>query len=66
MPGKQIKFTLSQEAVTYLRWYAKNILLESTEDEAARHLVMKQIELLRREFRKEDPSPQDLGGDGQG
>ena len=42
--GKQIKFTVSWEAVAYLRWFAKTILFEGTEDDAARHLMMKQLE----------------------
>jgi hypothetical protein len=55
MAGKQIKFTVSLEAVAYLRWFAKTILFEATEDDAARHLMMKQLELERRAHRKDDP-----------
>lgn len=58
--GKQIKFTVSKEAAAYLRWYAKNILMEETEDDAARHMMMKQLEKMRRAHRKEDPQAADL------
>jgi hypothetical protein len=56
----QLKFTVSPEAIAYLRWYAKNILLEKTADDAARHLMMKQLEETRRAYRKDDPTPDDL------
>jgi hypothetical protein len=56
MPGKPIKFTLSQDAAAYLQWLAKNIVPEETPDLVARHLVMKQIEKMRRaHHRKEEP-----------
>jgi len=58
--GKQIKFTVSKEAAAYLRWYANNVLMEETEDDAARHLMMKQLEKIRRTYRKDDPMPADL------
>jgi hypothetical protein len=57
MAGKPVKFTLSKEAVAYLRWYAKTVLLEETAEDAARHLLLKQIEAIRREHRKDDPDP---------
>lgn len=56
----QIKFTVSDEAVAYLRWFARNILFEKTEGDAARHLMMKQLEEIRRAHRKDEPSPEDL------
>jgi hypothetical protein len=57
---KQIKFTLSQDAIAYLRWYAKNVLLEDTHHDAARHLLMKQLEEMRRTHRKDDPTSAEL------
>jgi hypothetical protein len=56
----QIKFTVTAEAAAYLRWLARNILFEKTENDAARHLMMKQLEQARRVYRKEEPSPEDL------
>lgn len=58
--GKQIKFTISKDAAAYLRWYARNILMEETEDDAARFLMMKQLEKVRRAHRKDDPAAADL------
>ena len=56
----QIKFTVTEEAAAYLRWLARNVLFEKTENDAARHLMMVQIEKTRREHRKDEPSPEDL------
>jgi len=56
----QIKFTVTGEAAAYLRWFAHNILFEKSEDLAARHLLMKQLERMRRQYRKDDPAPEDL------
>ncbi len=56
----QIKFTLSKEAAAYLRWFARTILLEDTEHDAARHLMMMQLEKMRRAHRGDDPSLNDL------
>jgi hypothetical protein len=73
MAGKQIKFTVTAEAVAYLRWFARNILFEGSEHDAARHLMMRQLEETRRKHRKEEPSTDDLAsmrptdeGDGGG
>lgn len=60
MAGIQIKFTVTKEAATYLRWYAKSVLFEETEHDAARHLMMKQLEKMRRAHRKDDPASDDL------
>lgn len=51
----QIRFSVPGETVAYLRWYAKNILTEESEHQAARHLMMKQIETMRRQHRKDEP-----------
>lgn len=56
----QIKFTVTDQAAAYLRWFAKNILFESTENDAARHLMMSKLEDTRRLHRKDDPGPEDL------
>ena len=53
--GTQLKFTVSNEARAYLRWYARNILFEETEDLAARHLMMRGLEIMRREYRGSEP-----------
>lgn len=58
--GVSIKFTVTKEAAAYLRWFARNIVLEETEHDAARHLMMKQLEETRRAHRKEEPNPEDL------
>ena len=60
MAGKTVKFTVSQDAAAYLQWLAKNVVPEETPDLVARHLVMKQIEQMRRDHRKEEPSLGDL------
>lgn len=60
MAGIQIKFTITVESAAYLRWFAKNILLEDNEHDAARHLMLKQLEKTRRTYRKEEPDPKDL------
>ena len=58
----QIQFTITEEAAAYLRWYARNILFEKSDNAnaAARHLMMKQLEQLRRENRRNEPNPDDL------
>ena len=56
----QIKFSVTKEAVAYLRWLARNILFESSEHQAARHLMMQRLEQTRREHRRDEPSPEDL------
>ncbi len=56
----QIKFTVTKEAAAYLRWVAKNILFESSEHTAARHLMMTKLEETRRTNRKNEPGPEDL------
>ena len=56
----QICFSVSDEAEAYLRWYARNILFEKTEDLAARHMMMHRLEEIRRERRLSDPAPEDL------
>jgi len=56
----QIRFTITDEAVAYLRWLARNVLFEKTEHDAARHLMMSRLEQTRRKHRKDEPSPDDL------
>jgi len=56
MAGRTIKFTVSQETAAYLQWLAKNIVPEDTVDAVARHLVMQQIDGMRRANRKEEPA----------
>jgi hypothetical protein len=56
----QIRFSVSKEAAAYLRWYAKNVLLEDSEHSAARHLMQAQLEQMRRAHRKDEPAPGDL------
>ena len=56
----QIRFTVTDEAVAYLKWLARNILFEKTEHDAARHLMMTRLEQSRREYRRDEPSPDDL------
>ncbi len=56
----QIKFSVTKEAVAYLRWLARNILFESSEHQAARHLMMHRLEQTRRKYRQDEPSPDDL------
>jgi hypothetical protein len=60
MAGKTVKFTLSPDAAAYLQWLAKNVVPEETPDLVARHLVMKQIEEMRRTHRKDEPPLSDL------
>ena len=56
----QIKFTVTDEAAAYLKWLARNILFEKSEDGAARHLMMHRLEETRRQYRREEPGPDDL------
>lgn len=56
----QIRFTVTGKAAAYLRWLAKNVLFEGSENDAARHLMMVQLEKTRREHRKDEPAPEDL------
>lgn len=60
MAGTQIRFTVTAEAAAYLRWYARTILFEADENDAARHFMMKQLEATSRFYRKEEPGPEDL------
>ncbi|MCH7794378.1 MAG: hypothetical protein IH900_04460 [Proteobacteria bacterium] len=56
----QIKFSVTNEAAAYLRWFARNILFESSENQAARHLMMTRLEETRRQYRRDEPGPDDL------
>ena len=56
----QIRFTVSDAAIAYLRWLARNILFEKSEHDAARHLMMHRLEKTRRQHRRDEPSPDDL------
>lgn len=56
----QIQFSITEEAAAYLRWYARQILFEKTEDLAARHLMMYRLEEIRQQHRRDEPSPDDL------
>ena len=53
----QISFSVTDEAAAYLRWLARNILFEKTENLAARHLMMYRLEEMRRQFRRDEPGP---------
>jgi len=52
----QIKFTVTDEAATYLRWVAKNILFEKNEHDAARHFMLQELAKSRRKYRQEEPA----------
>jgi hypothetical protein len=58
----QIQFTITEEAAAYLRWYARTILFEKSDNAnaAARHLMLSRMEQLRRETRHNEPSSDDL------
>ncbi len=56
----QIKFTVSDEAVAYLRWLAKHVLSEKNEHDAARHLMMRQFEKTRRKDRPGGPTSDEI------
>ncbi len=56
----QIQFTVTEEAAAYLRWYGREILFEKSENLAARHLMMHRLEEIRRQHRRDEPSPADL------
>jgi hypothetical protein len=60
MAGKQIKFTVPDATIAYLRWLAKNILFEDDENGAARHLMMKQLEETRRNNRSSEPTADEI------
>lgn len=55
MADNQTKFTLSEDARCYLEWLAQEVLFVKTGNEAAKHLVVRQIEVMRREHRQFDP-----------
>ena len=56
MADGQVKFTLTDDARSYLKWLGGEVLFLKTEHEVAKYLVTRQIELLRRENRGSDPS----------
>jgi hypothetical protein len=56
----QVKFTLTRETIAYLRWFARTILLETNEHDAAKHLMMKQLEATRRAHKNEEPAVDEL------
>lgn len=56
-----IKFTVSEQAEAYLEWMAREILFVKTANAAAKHLMMCQLEQVRRTYRKHEPTPGDLG-----
>jgi len=60
MAGTRISFTVTKEAAAYLRWFARTILLEEDENDGARHLMLVQLEAMRRAHRDSDPSLSDL------
>ena len=56
----QIQFTVTDEAVAYLKWLARNVLFEKSEHMEARHLMMSRLEETRRQYRRDEPSPDEL------
>lgn len=60
MAEPQTKFVLTEEARCYLRWLAKEVLLVKTEHEAAKHLLLQRIEMMRRENKGAEPSLAEL------
>ena len=50
----RITFTVDARAVAYLRWLARNVLLEKDENGAARGLLMRRLEELRRQHGRHD------------
>ena len=56
----QISCSVTDEAAAYLRWLARNILFERSEHLAARHLMMHRLEETRRQYRRDEPGPDDL------
>ncbi len=56
----QLRFSVTDEAAAYLRWLARNILFEKSEHDAARHLMMYRLEETRRQYRRDEPGPEDL------
>ncbi len=56
----QIQFTVTKEAAAYLRWYAREILFEKSENQVARHFMIHRLEEVRRQHRRDEPSPADL------
>jgi hypothetical protein len=60
MAGVQIKFTVTKATAAYLRWFAHHIIFEDGHDDAAKYLMMKQLERTRREYRTSESSPTDI------
>lgn len=57
----EIKFTITKQAEAYLNWMAREILFVKTANTAAKHLMMCQLEGVRRKHRKDEPGAADLG-----
>ncbi len=55
MADPQTKFTLTEDARCYLRWLAKEVLLVKSGNEAAKVLLLRQIEAMRREYKGSEP-----------
>ena len=56
----RISFTIHNSAAAYLKWYAEHVLLEGSEHDAARHLLIRKIEKARGKNRKERPTDAEL------
>tara|TARA_R110002051_G_scaffold112802_1_gene185490 strand:- start:808 stop:1032 length:225 start_codon:yes stop_codon:yes gene_type:complete len=57
----EIKFSVSDQAEAYLDWMAREVLFVKTPSAAAKHLMMSQLEHVRRTHRHTEPSSADLG-----
>lgn len=51
----EISFTVSEHSHAYLKWLSKNVILENTENQVARHLTMDAIERMRRKYGPPEP-----------
>ena len=53
--ARQISFTVTDETAAYLRWL-RTVIPERTEDLVARHLLMRQVEEMRRKYGPTEPN----------
>ena len=55
----EIRFTIPDHLGRYLDWLSRNIILEKSKNDVARHLLMGQIAQMRRAHHRDEP-PLDL------
>ena len=55
----EIRFTVPDHVVAYLKWLSRNIILEKSWNDVGKYLMMRQIERMRRKYHRDEPPLED-------